>query len=210
MEKRSTEPKRVRPAAHSAEAGARRPAQGARPAGTAPRRPANGQRPAQRRPGAAPKRRGRKKRNVAPLIALALLLVAAVVVTIILLPKKGATPDRTAEPPATTGTPAASGGDSFTGEAYEQMLKNSEQTDVNLADGNSISVEDLSITPGLSEDWLNVLLLGADARNKNEAARTDTMIICSINKKTGNVANIRTRASTARTSTAARNWRSRP
>lgn len=187
MEKRSTEPKRVRPAAHSAEAGARRPAQGARPAGTAPRRPANGQRPAQRRPGAAPKRRGRKKRNVAPLIALALLLVAAVVVTIILLPKKGATPDRTAEPSVTTGTPAASGGDSFTGEAYEQMLKNSEQTDVNLADGNSISVEDLSITPGLSEDWLNVLLLGADARNKNEAARTDTMIICSINKKTGNV-----------------------
>ena len=135
------------------------------------------------------KKKKRSKLLIAVLIlaGITLLLVAAVVVTIILLPKKGATPDRTAEPPATTGTPAASGGDSFTGEAYEQMLKNSEQTDVNLADGNSISVEDLSITPGLSEDWLNVLLLGADARNKNEAARTDTMIICSINKKTGNV-----------------------
>lgn len=141
MEKRSTEPKRVRPAAHSAEAGAtgdrRRSAPGRARLRVVPRR----QRPrAAAGRGAAPKRRGRKKRNVAPLIALALLLVAAVVVMIILLPKKGATPDRTAEPSATTGTPAASGGDSFTGEAYEQMLKNSEQTDVNLADGNSISV----------------------------------------------------------------------
>ena len=187
MEKRSTEPRRVRPAAHSAEPGARRPAQGARPTGTSPRRTAGGQRPAQRRPGTAPKRRGRKKRNPALLIALALLLVAAVVAVIIILPKKGSAPDQTAGTAAAAGTTASTGDNSFTGAAFEQMLKESEQNDVNLADGNSISVEDLSITPGLSEDWLNVLLLGADARNKNEAARTDTMIICSINKKTGSV-----------------------
>lgn len=188
MENRSTEPKRVRPAAYNAESGTRRPAQGARPTGAAPRRLANGQRPAQRRPGSEPKRNRRKKRNAAPLIMLALLLVAAAAAAVIfLMPEREAVPDKTVEPSATSGTTAASGSDSFTGEAYEQLLKENEQNDVNLADGNSISVEDLSITPGLSEDWLNVLLLGADARNKNEAARTDTMIICSINQKTGNV-----------------------
>ena len=188
MEKRSTEPtKRVRPAAHSAEADARRTTQGARPAGTAPRRPADGQRPAQRRPGATPKRRGRKKRNIAPLIVLTFLLVAALTAALGLLYKKGAERDQTTRPSNTAGIPIATAGDSFTGGAYEQMLKNNEQNDVNLADSNSISVEDLSITPGLSEDWLNILLLGADARDKHEAARTDTMIICSINKKTGNV-----------------------
>jgi len=193
MEKRSTEPRRVRPAGYGAEYGTRRPAQGARPsgvprpAGTASRRPANGQRPAQRRPGTAPKKRGQKKRNVAPLIVLAFLLVAAGVVAVKLLPQKNIVQGRNGGSSAPVGTPAESGDNSFTGEAYEQLLKNSEQNDVNMADGNSIVVEDLSITPGLSEDWLNVLLLGADARNKNEAARTDTMIICSINKKTGNV-----------------------
>ncbi len=187
MDNRSTEPKRVRSAAYNAESGARRPAQGARPAGSAPRRSANGQRPVQQRPGAAPRRGGRKKRNAAPLIVLVFLLVATAAAAFVLLPGREAKPDQTVDPSATSGTPVATGGDSFTGEAYEQMLKNSEQSDVNLADGNSISVEDLSITPGLSEDWLNVLLLGADARNKNEAARTDTMIICSVNRITGNV-----------------------
>ena len=186
MENRSTEPKRVRPAAYGAEPGTRRPTQGARPAGAVPRRPANGQRPAQR-PGNGQKRSGRKKRNAAPMIMLALLLVAAAAVGLVMLRGKGLTQDRTSQPSSATAVPAASASSPFTGEAYEQLLKDSEQNDVNLADGNSISVEDLSITPGLSEDWLNVLLLGADARNKNEAARTDTMIICSINKKTGNV-----------------------
>ncbi|MBR3929343.1 MAG: LCP family protein [Clostridia bacterium] len=53
--------------------------------------------------------------------------------------------------------------------------------------GNSISVTDLSVTEGLDETWLNVLLLGTDSRVLGEPARTDTMIICSINKVTGDV-----------------------
>ncbi len=55
------------------------------------------------------------------------------------------------------------------------------------ADGGSVSVKDLAITPGLDETWLNVLLLGADSRNPNEPCRTDTMMICSVNQKTGEI-----------------------
>lgn len=67
-------------------------------------------------------------------------------------------------------------------------LVNAEPTDqLPEGEGNSIEVEDLSITEGLDETWLNVLLLGTDSRVLHEPARTDTMIICSINKVTGNV-----------------------
>ena len=54
-------------------------------------------------------------------------------------------------------------------------------------EGNSISVTDLSVTEGLDETWFNVLLLGTDTRVLHESARTDTMIICSLNKVTGDV-----------------------
>ena len=69
-------------------------------------------------------------------------------------------------------------------------LVNLEPTDQPPEDeGNSIEVEDedLSVTEGLDETWMNILLLGTDSRILHEPARTDTMIICSINKVTGNV-----------------------
>lgn len=66
-------------------------------------------------------------------------------------------------------------------------LVNAEPTVLPEGEGNSIKVEDLSVTEGLDETWLNVLLLGTDSRILHEPARTDTMIICSINKVTGNV-----------------------
>lgn len=66
-------------------------------------------------------------------------------------------------------------------------LVNAEPTVPPEGEGNSIKVEDLSVTEGLDETWLNVLLLGTDSRVLHEPARTDTMIICSINKVTGNV-----------------------
>jgi LCP family protein required for cell wall assembly len=47
--------------------------------------------------------------------------------------------------------------------------------------------DDLKITSGLSEDWMNILLLGSDARSAEESSRTDTMIICSVNTKTGQI-----------------------
>ena len=54
-------------------------------------------------------------------------------------------------------------------------------------EGNSIDVVDLSVTEGLDETWLNILLLGTDSRILTEPARTDTMIICSVNRITGDV-----------------------
>ena len=47
-----------------------------------------------------------------------------------------------------------------------------------------VEVTDLAITPGLSSDWLNILLLGTDARGSTKYLRTDTMIVLSINAKT--------------------------
>ncbi|MBO7385253.1 MAG: LCP family protein [Clostridia bacterium] len=54
-------------------------------------------------------------------------------------------------------------------------------------DGNSVRVEDLALTQGLDDKWLNVLLLGADLRVPGEPCRTDTMMICSVNRETGEI-----------------------
>ena len=74
-----------------------------------------------------------------------------------------------------------------TGSAFADLLS-SVETDVDtLTGGNSVTVSDLSITQGLDETWMNILLLGADARSNTEPARTDTMMILSINRVNGNV-----------------------
>lgn len=44
---------------------------------------------------------------------------------------------------------------------------------------------DYSAAPGLDEDVMNILLLGTDSDGMLNYGRTDTMIICSIHKKTG-------------------------
>ena len=47
-----------------------------------------------------------------------------------------------------------------------------------------IEVDDYAVTDGLSEDWLNILLLGTDSRTSAQYSRTDTMIVLSISSKT--------------------------
>lgn len=50
----------------------------------------------------------------------------------------------------------------------------------------NVSEDDLSVTPGLDPDWENILLLGTDTGSKTlNYGRTDTMLVLSINKKTG-------------------------
>ena len=45
---------------------------------------------------------------------------------------------------------------------------------------------DLSVTDGLNDDWMNILILGTDTGNVTlNYGRTDTMIIASVNVKTG-------------------------
>jgi len=50
-----------------------------------------------------------------------------------------------------------------------------------------VAVQNLSINQSLPQEWLNVLLLGTDARTLTGSARTDAMMICSINRDTGEV-----------------------
>ena len=56
-----------------------------------------------------------------------------------------------------------------------------------LSAADMAQVSNLSINTSLPTDWLNVLLLGTDERTLNESARTDSMMICSINRNTGEV-----------------------
>ena len=56
-----------------------------------------------------------------------------------------------------------------------------------LSEDEMVKVTDLSLNTSLPEEWVNVLLLGTDERSLTESSRTDTMMICSINKQTGEV-----------------------
>ncbi len=47
-----------------------------------------------------------------------------------------------------------------------------------------VEVTDLAVTQGLSDDWLNILLLGTDSRGSTKYLRTDTMIVLSVNART--------------------------
>ena len=51
-----------------------------------------------------------------------------------------------------------------------------------------VSEDELSPAEGLDESWTNVLLIGTDTRNNvADAARSDTMMICSIHSETGEI-----------------------
>ena len=56
-----------------------------------------------------------------------------------------------------------------------------------LSEDEMTQITDLSVTQGLPSEWMNILLLGSDERTLSESARTDSMIICSINTTTGEV-----------------------
>ncbi|MBR4429520.1 MAG: LCP family protein, partial [Clostridia bacterium] len=51
----------------------------------------------------------------------------------------------------------------------------------------SVTVNDLAVTPGLDESWVNILFLGVNSLEISASSRAGTMIICSVNKSTGAV-----------------------
>ncbi|HUM60378.1 MAG TPA: hypothetical protein PLA31_02880, partial [Clostridia bacterium] len=52
----------------------------------------------------------------------------------------------------------------------------------------NVSPDDLSVTEGLDENWMNILLLGTDTGSiKLNYGRTDTMMIMSVNRVTGKI-----------------------
>ncbi len=100
-----------------------------------------------------------------------------------------ATDDTTAEVTEDTSAEATddSSGDSDESTSLAELLG---EDDSDLSGVDSVEVtglDDLSVNEDLPEEWLNVLLLGSDERTLTENARTDSMIICSINLTTGEV-----------------------
>lgn len=180
--------------------GSQRPPQ-RRPQG---QRPAGSQRPPQRQ-GNPPRRSPRRRKpNRAPLFAALAAVLVVVLVLVIVKPFGRRGTDATtnpvavpasnpvsAEAPATASDPLLSGDDG--GEAapqYDNIGDKLADADYNvgsLSADQMAQVSDLHMNTSLPEEWLNVLLLGTDERTLSESARTDAMLICSINRNSGEV-----------------------
>jgi len=175
-----------------------RPA-GQRPAGqrAAAQRPTgqrpSGQRPAgqgQRRP-VNKGRRARKRTNTRFIIFLIVIAVLAIAGGILVASLMGGSDDpvttsqgTTTQPDSGASQPTGILADNGTGEADDDTTLVHAPA---LSDNHRVQVDDLHITEGLDDEWLNVLLLGSDQRTASEPFRTDCMIICSINRTTGEV-----------------------
>ena len=159
------------------------------------RRPQNA--PQNRRP--APRKR-RKKVNLRLLAVLAVLVVIVVVLVVIISggSKNPGKPQATPTPPPQTGAltnatihsattvPSATAASAAVS-ALAATLGDEDAVLQPLPEEDRVQVSDLSLNTSLPDDWINILLLGTDERSLNEAARTDTMIICSIHKETRKV-----------------------
>ena len=163
--------------------------QGQRPAA---QRPA-GQRPpqsSQRRPQNGARRK--KKSNagfIVLLVVIAVLAVAAGVLVALKPWQSGNGDPAAANDPGTVNTQPAS--EPVQGGVLDPNALGAQETDApnapKLSADQMVTVTDLCINPNLPDEWLNVLLLGSDQREPSEPFRTDSMIICSINKNTGEV-----------------------
>ena len=71
--------------------------------------------------------------------------------------------------------------------SISEMLADADSQVQGLSEADMAQVSDLSINQSLPSDWLNVLLMGTDERTLSDSARTDSMMICSINRTTGEV-----------------------
>ena len=71
--------------------------------------------------------------------------------------------------------------------SLQEQLADSDAEMQSLSAEEMATVSDLRINTSLPEDWMNVLLLGTDERTLSDSARTDAIMICSINRKTGEV-----------------------
>ena len=155
-----------------------------------------GQRPpqqGQRRP--QNKRRRRRRANIRFYIFLLIVALLAVGAGILVYNLTNGNDDISTNDPGTVAaqpTPAAST-ENTANNSDNVLSDNSAYADDDvihapvLNTGTIVNVDDLKVTPDLDPNWLNVLLLGSDQRNSTEPYRTDSMIICSINKSTGEV-----------------------
>ena len=152
----------------------------------APRR--NPQQASQRR--GQPPRRRRKKSSPAKAVVIVLLVIlilcAGGFIGVKLMNKDNKTENNTANTGATSAPVSVPDTEVDMSQVIADV--NSDEESVGgLSEKNMVNIGDISVTPGLDESWTNILLLGSDMRVKGQSSRTDTMIICSVNRSTGEV-----------------------
>jgi len=69
-------------------------------------------------------------------------------------------------------------------DSVQYVVDGDDEEEEEIVVDEHVKVTDLAVTQGLSDDWLNILLLGTDSRGDTKYLRTDTMIVLSINSKT--------------------------
>lgn len=170
-------------------------------------RPVN---PGQRRPtpanGNSPRRQPPRKRKpkgrfyaLIAILVIAIAVIGVLCVTLLKPPADpslnpnvpvstaSATPTAAPDQAAMSATSASATPETSHSESLAAMLGNSETEVAGLSADQMAVVEDLRANKNLPSDWMNILLLGSDERVLTESSRTDSMIICSINLKTGEV-----------------------
>lgn len=163
-----------------------------RPNGSRPQQRANGSRP-QQRPNAAAQRRRKKRRVQKRFYAFIAVLVVLIIAIVLFITKPFGKKTPTTASPTPTPAPTAqavatdSTDSADRASTLAQMLGDQDSNIQGLTADQLTQVDDLSINQSLPADWMNILLLGSDERSLTESARTDSMIICSINMQTGQV-----------------------
>ena len=175
--------------------------------GSQPARRPSSQRPPQRTGGSSGRRPAPKRRrnNNGPAIIAALAVVLLIALVLIIAKPFGPHGDRSADNSAVqtasgtvqTGPAEQQTVDAVPADATVDAAPQYDNLQDQLADSDydvgSLSAEqmaqvsDLHMNTSLPEEWLNILLLGTDERTLSDSARTDSMIICSINRNTGEV-----------------------
>lgn len=177
-------------------------------------RPANGQarRPANRQPPRRTPPRKRKPNNrFFALIAAAVVLIAIIIAVVCLLRKPNADPVSTTDTPTQAPTveafdpssaedspspeeidpaqadPATDAANTSHTDSLAAMLGDADAALTGLDADQMAQIDDLNLNSNLPSEWMNILLLGSDERWLTESARTDSMIICSINTESGEV-----------------------
>jgi len=177
----------------------------------APQRSASGQRqgysqrPPQRSGGQPPRRNGGKRRRQSRFPAFAALAAVLVLVLLLVVVKPFGRPKQdvsTNAPAVPASNPVGDAGMPFGGDTADagdegesvqepgtlaEKLADADYDVGSLAAEDMAQVSDLKINTSLPGEWLNVLLLGTDERTLSDSARTDAMLICSINRTTGEV-----------------------
>ena len=170
---------------------------------SAQRRPA--QRPPQRASGGGNRRpapRRRRKNNGPAIIAAAAVVLLVALVLIIAKPFGRPANDpvtdvaapvvNTVQTPTETQSAQAAPADTSVDatpqyDNLQDQLADSEYNVGSLSEDQMAQVNDLHMNTSLPDQWMNILLLGTDERTLSDSARTDSMIICSINRTTGEV-----------------------